>query len=238
MAVQVPRLRRGLFGYRPSIVRTIITGREIMFARLWQRLQATEAERDEVRAELEASRAEIDVKAERARLAEEESARQAEQAQAAMAEADELRSINERLRARIYHLDAEAADASAARGGALGPEDLWTSLERAERSITEVIERARRENEQQLEAIEAARREIRAETERLAAWRAEANSILGNVRAALAEFAGVAARLPDGDETEAIPTMAIRLPDPPENGSNGSVAMEELSAIQELYSSS
>src|SRR5687767_6770076 len=118
MAVQVPKFKRGLFGYRPKVVRTILTGREIMFARLWQRLQKMEAERDEARAELEACRAEVDIKAERARLAEEQSSRDAERARVALAEAEELRSTNESLRARIYHLDAEAADAVAARGGA------------------------------------------------------------------------------------------------------------------------
>ena len=236
MAVQVPKLKRGLFGYRPKVVRSILTGREIMFARVWQRLQKTEAERDAARAELETCRAEVDIKAERARLAEEQSYRDVERARVALAEAEELRSINESLRARIYHLDAEAADAVAARGGAPGPEDLWTSLERAERSITDVIERARRENEQQLEAIEAARRQIHAETERLAAWRADADGILDNVRAALTQFAGVTARLPGSDEEE-IPAPKILLPEVSENGSNGSVAREELSAIQELYGS-
>jgi chromosome segregation ATPase len=240
MAVQVPKLKRGLFGYRPSIVRTILVGREIMFAKVWQRLHQVEADRDAAKAELEASRAEIDVKAERARLADEQRAREAERARRALAEAEELRSVNERLRARIDHLDAEAAEAASARGGAPGPEDLWTDLERAERSITEVIERARRENERQLEAIEAARREVRAEAERLAVWRAEANSILGTVRAALAKLAGVAARLPDGSEAGAIPAAMIRLPEVSENGrpdSNGAVALEELAAIQELYGS-
>jgi hypothetical protein len=236
MAVQEPKLKRGLFGYRPKIVRTVLTGREVMFARLWQRLQQTQAERDEVRADLEACRAEIDVKTEKARLAQEEGFRHAELARVAVAEAEELRAVNEGLRSRIFHIDAEAADAASARGGAPGPEDLWTSLERAERSITEVIERARREHEERLEAIEAARREIRAETERLVAWRAEANTILANVRAALAQFAGVAARLPG--EGDVIPTAAIRIPEAPANGSKGSAALEELAAIQELYGSS
>jgi hypothetical protein len=242
MAVQVPKLRRGLFGYRPSIVRNILVGREIMFAKVWQRVQRTEAERDDARAELEACRAEIDIKAERARLAEEQGAREAERARVAMAEAEELRSVNEALRTRIYHLDAEAADAAAARGGAPGPEDVWTTLDRAERSITEVIERGRREHEQQLEAVEAARRQIRAETERLAAWRTEANTILATVRSALSRFAGVAARLPEGDhDDDAIPTATIRLPEVVEAAApepNGSVGHEEISAIQELYGSS
>lgn len=232
MAVQVPRLKRGLFGYRPKIVRTILTGREIMFARVWQRLQQTEAERDRARAQLEASRAEIEVQRGRVRLAEDEGRRHAQRAEKALAEVAELRSLNESLQARIHHLDAEAAEAAAARGGAPGPEDLWTSLERAERSLTEVIARARRENEERLEAIEAARRELRAETERLVGWRSEAESILGNVRGALAELAGVAARLPGGGNV--IPTRTISLPEAA-NISNGQIARDDLAAIQELY---
>src|ERR671918_265879 len=144
MAVQEPKLKRGLFGYRPKIVRTVLTGREVMFARLWQRLQQTQAERDEVRADLEACRAEIDVKTEKARLAQEEGSRHAELARVAVAEAEELRAVNERLRARIFHIDAQAADAASARGGAPGPEDLWTSLEGAGRPFTPGIERGPR----------------------------------------------------------------------------------------------
>jgi chromosome segregation ATPase len=235
MAVQMPKLKRSLFGYRPSLVQAILTGQEAMFARVSQRLLKAESDRDTARADLEACRDEIEVKAERARRAEVERDREAERARTAVAEAQELRSINEGLQARIYHLDAEAADAAAARGGAPGPEDLWSSLERAERSLIDVIDRARRENEQQLEAIEAARRQLRAETERLAGWRAEANGILGTVRAALARFAGVAARLPD-EGREAIPTATITLPDASPNG-NGAVEREEVTAIQELYGS-
>src|ERR687891_513441 len=174
MAVQMPTLKRGLFGYRPKIVRALLTGREVMFARLWQRLQQTQAERDEVRADLEACRAEIDIKTEKARLAQEEGFRHAEQARVALAEAEELRAVNERLRARIFHMDAEAADAAAARGGAPGPEGLWTSPQRGERSIPDVMEGAGREQGERREPIGAPRREIRAETERLVSWRAEA----------------------------------------------------------------
>jgi chromosome segregation ATPase len=234
MAVQVPRLKRGLFGYRPKIVRSILTGREIMFARVWQRLQQTEGERDRVRAQLEASRAEVEVQQGQVRLAEDEGRRQAERAEAALAEIAELRSLNESLRARIHLLDAQAAEAASARGGATSPEDLWTSLEQAERSLTDVIERARRENEERLEAIEAARRELRAETERLAAWRTEAESILGNVRGALAELAGVAARLPGVGSL--IPTETVHIPEATSD-SNGQVPSEDLAAIQELYGS-
>lgn len=234
MAVQVPRLKRGLFGYRPKIVRTILTGREIMFARVWQRLQRTEAERDRARAQLEASRAEVEVQQGRVRLAEDEGRRHAERADAALAEVNELRSLNESLRARIYHLDAQAAEAATARGGATLPEDLWASLERAERSLTEVIERARRENEEQLETIEAARKELRAETERLAAWRAEVDGVLGTVRNSLAELAGATARMPGAGN--AIPTRTIHIPEV-SSGSNGQVVPDDLAAIQELYGS-
>src|SRR5918996_5085750 len=147
MAVQEPTLKRGLFGYRPKIVRTVLTGREVMFARLWQRLQQTQAERDEVRADLEACRAEIDVKKEKARLAQEEGFRHAELARVAVAEAEELRAVNERLRSRIFHMDAEAADAASARGGAPGPPGPWAPPAGGGRPSTDVIERAPREHE-------------------------------------------------------------------------------------------
>lgn len=235
MAVQVPRLKRGLFGYRPSIVRTILTGREIMFARVWKRLQKAEAERDGARADLEASRAEIDIKNERVRQAEERGEREAELAQAARAEVAELRSLNESLRGRIYQLEV-AVTAGEPRGGE--PEDLAQVLEAAERTFSGILDRARRQHDEQLEAIDAARRELRIEAERLAAWRADAEGILGRVRGALGELAGVTARLPDA--TGGNGTGTIRIPEA-SNGSNGSAngsaSEEDLAAIQELYGS-
>lgn len=234
MAVQVPRLKRGLFGYRPKIVRTILTGREIMFARVWQRLQRTEAERNGVRADLEATRRDLQVQEERAREAEEQSYRHAQRAAEAMAEADELRSLNEALQARIYQIDAEAAEAAAARGGAVSPQDLWESLERAERSITEVIERGRREHEEQLRAIQLARQELQAETDRQEAWRAEMERVLPPASEALGRLAAAARRLPV--EVDAAPAVAVHIPEAV--SSNGSASREDLAAIQELYGSS
>jgi chromosome segregation ATPase len=235
MAVQVPRLKRGLFGYRAAIVRSILTGREIMFARVWQRLQRTEAERDGARAELEACRAEIDIKNERARRAEERGEREAELAQAARAEVAEVRSLNESLRGRIYQLEV-AVTAGEPRGGE--PEDLARVLEAAERAFSGILDRARRQHDEQLEAIEAARRELRIEAERLAVWRADAEGILGRVRGALGELAGVTARLPDAAGGNGTGTISIPEASNGSNGSpNGSASEEDLAAIQELYGS-
>lgn len=234
MAVQVPRLKRGLFGYRPKIVRSILTGREIMFARVWQRLQRTEAERDQTLGELDACRAEIDIKNDRVRLAEEQSHRFAEQAASARGEVAELRSLNDSLRGRIYEL--EVAVSSGDRRDA-EPEDLSKVLEDAEATFSGILDRARRQHQEQLEAIESARRELRVEAERLAAWRADAEGILGRVRGALGELAGVTARLPDlagGDGTRTIP---IRIPEASNGSPNGSASDEDLAAIQELYGS-
>jgi chromosome segregation ATPase len=236
MAVQVPRLKRGLFGYRPKIVRSILTGREIMFARVWQRLQRTEAERDQTLAELEACRAEIDIKNDRVRLAEEQSHRSAETAASARAEVAELRSLNESLRGRIYQLEVAV---SAGDGRGEEHEDLSTVLEVAEEAFSRILDRARRRHEEQLEAIEAARRDLRIEAERLAAWRADAEGILGRVRGALGELAGVTARLPDAAGGNGI--RPIHIPEASNwstNGStNGSASREDLAAIQELYDS-
>jgi chromosome segregation ATPase len=240
MAVQVPRLKRGLFGYRPKIVRSILTGREIMFARVWQRLQRTEAERDQALAELDACRAEIDIKNDRVRLAEEQSHRSAETAASARAEAAELRSLNESLRARIDDLEAAASAGQEAQGDGGGPvpEDLSKVLEAAERAVSEIIDRARRQHEEQLEAIEIARQELRAETERLAAWRAEIERILPPASEALGRLAEAAKRLPVGTEADATPATAwtVHIPEAT-NGSNGSASREDLAAIQELYGS-
>jgi len=233
MAVQVPRLKRGLFGYRPKIVRTILTGREIMFARVWQRLQKTEAERDEALVELDACRAEIDVKTERARLAEEQSYRFAERAASAQAEVADLRSLNESLRGRIYQFEV-AASAGDRRDAE--PEDLSKVLEAAEATLSGILDRAAGQHQEQLEAIEAARRELRVEAERLAAWRADAEGILGRVRGALGELAGVTARLPD--LTGGNGTRAIRIPEVSNSSPNGSASEEDLAPIQELYGSS
>lgn len=233
MAVQVPRLKRGLFGYRPKIVRSILTGREIMFARVWQRLQKTEAERDEALGELDACRAEIDVKTERARLAEEQSDRHAEHAESARAEVAELRSLNESLRGRIYQLEVAVSSGDPREAE---PEDLSKVLEAAEAAFSGILDRARLQHQEQLEAIEAARRDLRIEAERLATWRADAERILGRVRGALGELAGVTARLPDAAGGNG--TRTIRIPEASINGSlNGSASEEDLAAIQELYGS-
>jgi DNA repair exonuclease SbcCD ATPase subunit len=238
MAVQVPRLKRGLFGYRPKIVRTILTGREIMFARVWQRLQRAEAERDQARADLEASRRDLEIQTERARMAEEQSYGHAERAETARAEAAELRSLNESLRARIDDLEA-AALALEAHGGEPVPEDLSEVLEAAEQAVSEIIVRARRQHEEQLEAIETARRELWAETARLAEWRAELERILPPASEALGRLADTAKRLPAGTKAAAPPTATwtVRIPEAT-NGSNGSASREDLAAIQELYGSS
>jgi chromosome segregation ATPase len=235
MAVQVPRLKRGLFGYRPKIVRSILTGREIMFARVWQRLQRTEAERDEALVELDACRAEIDVKTERALLAEERSGKHAERAESARAEVAELRSLNESLRGRIYQLEVAVS-----AGDPREAEDLSTVLEAAKAAFSGILDRARRQHEEQLGAIEAARRDLRIEAERLAAWRADAEGILGRVRGALDELAGVTTRLPDAAGGNGI--RPIHIPEASNwstNGSpNGAASREDLAAIQELYGSS
>jgi chromosome segregation ATPase len=234
MAVQVPRLKRGLFGYRPKIVRSILTGREIMFARVWQRLQRTETERDQALAELDACRAEIDIKNDRVRLAEEHSHRSAETAASARAEVAEFRSLNESLRGRIYQLEVAVS-----AGDPREAEDLSTVLEAAEAAFSGILDRARRQHAEQLEAIEAARRDLRIEAERLAAWRADAEGILGRVRGALGELAGVTARLPDAAGGNGI--RPIHIPEASNwstNGStNGSASREDLAAIQELYGS-
>lgn len=239
MAVQVPRLKRGLFGYRPKIVRSILTGREIMFARVWQRLQRTEAERDQARAELEASRRDIEAHEERARLAEEQSYRHAERAESALAEVAELRSMNESARARIDELEAAASAGQEAHPGEPVPEDLWKVLEAAERAVSEIIDRARLQHEEQLRAIELARRELRAETDRLEAWRAEIERILPPASEALGRLAEAAKRLPVGTEADATPasTWTVHIPEAT-NGSNGSASRDDLAAIQELYGSS
>ncbi|MGH2657618.1 MAG: hypothetical protein ACRDIZ_13155 [Actinomycetota bacterium] len=239
MAVQVPKLKRGLFGYRPKIVRSILTGREIMFARVWQRLQRTEAERDQAGADLEASRRDVQTQEERARVAEEQSFRHAERAESARAEGAELRSINESLRARIDELEATASAAQEAHAGEPVPEDLSKVLEAAERAVSEIVDRARRQHEEQLAAIELARQELRAETERLAAWRAEIERILPPASEALGRLAEAAKRLPVGTEPEATPatTWTVHIPEAT-SGSNGSASREDLAAIQELYGSS
>lgn len=244
MAVQVPRLKRGLFGYRPKIVRSILTGREIMFARVWQRLQRTEAERDRARADLEASRRDLLMQEERTRVADEQSDRHAERAEAALAEAAELRALNASLRARIQELEAAAPagrdDPDHGEAQAAIPEDLSAVLETAERTISEIIDRARRQHEEQLEAIELARREQRAETDRLVAWRAEIERVLPPASEALGRLADTAKRLPVGTEGEAapaIPALTVHVPEAA-NGSNGSASREDLAAIQELYGSS
>ena len=243
MAVQVPRLKRGLFGYRPKIVRSILTGREIMFARVWQRLQRTEAERDRARADLEASRRDLRMQEERTRLADEQSDRHAERAEAARAEAAELRALNASLRARIQELEAAAAgrdDPDHGEAQAPIPEDLSAVLETAERTISEIVDRARRQHEEQLEAIELARRDLRAETDRLEAWRAEIERVLPPASEALGRLADTANRLPVGTEGEAapaIPALTVHIPEAA-NGSNGSASREDLAAIQELYGSS
>lgn len=239
MAVQVPRLKRGLFGYRPKIVRTILTGREIMFARVWQRLQRTEAERDQVRADLEASRRDVQTQEERARVAEEQSFRHAERAESALAEVAELRSINESLRARIGELEAAVSAGQEAHAGEPVPEDLSKVLEAAERAVSEIIDRARQQHEEQLAAIEVARQELRAETERMAVWRAEIERILPPASEALGRLAEAAKRLPVSTEAEATPatTWTVHIPEAT-NGSNGSASREDLAAIQELYGSS
>jgi chromosome segregation ATPase len=239
MAVQVPRLKRGLFGYRPKIVRTVLTGREIMFARVWQRLQRTEAERDQARADLEASRRDVQTQEERARVAEEQSYRHAERAESARTQVAELRSMNESLRARIDELEAAASAGQEAHVGEPVPEDVSKVLEAAERAVSEIIDRARRQHEEQLEAIEVARQELRAETERLAAWRAEIERILPPASEALGRIAQAAKRLPVGTEAEATPatTWTVHIPEAT-NGSNGSASREDLAAIQELYGSS
>jgi HK97 family phage major capsid protein len=239
MAVQVPRLKRGLFGYRPSIVRSILTGREIMFARVWQRVQRTEAERDRARADLEAARRDLQMQEERARLAEEQSYRHAERAESARAEAAELRSLIESLRGRIEELESAAAAARDDRGdgGAPIPDDLSAVLETAERTISGIIDRARREHEEQLEAIELARRELQAETDRREAWRAEIERVLPPASEALGRLAYTAKRLPVGTEAVPTPAFTIHVPEAA-NGSNGSASREDLAAIQELYDSS
>lgn len=238
MAVQVPRLKRGFFGYRPKIVRTILTGREIMFARVWQRLQRAEAERDQARTDLEASRRDLEIQTERARLAEEQSYRQAERAESARAEAAELRSLNESFRSRIDDLEA-AALTREDLGGEPVPEDLSEVLEAAEQAVSEIIARARWQHEEQLEAIETARRELWAETARLAEWRAELERILPPASEALGRLADTAKRLPAGTQAGATPTASwtVHIPEA-SNGSNGSASREDLAAIQELYGSS
>lgn len=239
MAVQVPRLKRGFFGYRPKIVRTILTGREIMFARVWQRLQRTEAERDRARADLEASRRDVQTQEERARVAEDQSYRHAERAESARTEAAELRSMNESLRARIDELEAAASAGQEAHAGEPVPEDLSKVLEAAERAVSEIIDRARLRHEEQLRAIELARRELRAETDRLEAWRAEIESVLPSASEALRRVADTAKRLPAGTDADATPTSAFTVHIPQAmNGSNGSASREDLAAIQELYGSS
>jgi chromosome segregation ATPase len=237
MAVQVPRLKRGLFGYRPKVVRSILTGREIMFARVWQRLQRTEAERDQVRADLEAGRRDLQIQEERARVAEEQSYRHAERAESARAETAELRSLNESLRVRIHDLEAAAGQERRAEGGGPGPEDLSAMLEAAERTISGIIDRARRDHEEQLESIEVARQELRAEAERLAVWRAEIERILPPASEALGRLAETARRLPVGFDADATPAFTVLIPEAT-NGSNGSASPEDLAAIQELYGSS
>ncbi len=221
MAVQAPKLKRGLLGYRARLVRAVLADRESRFAEVSRRLEQAEAARDGALADLEAARGDIEAERQRARLAEEEGIRLAEEAKAARTEASELRSLNDTLRGRIDELEAAASSLGA---------DLWTALDAAERSVTAVIERARRENEAQLEAIEAARRELREETERMATWRAEADGVIAHVRAALEQLVGIT---PDPGPEGGIPVRTARLP-----SRNGAVGGDDLAAIQELYGSS
>lgn len=222
MAVQAPKLKRGLLGYRVRLVRAVLAEREGRFAEVSRRLEQAEAARDGAFADLEAARADIEAERQRARQAEEEGVRLAEEAKAARTEASELRSVNETLRGRIDELEAAASSLGA---------DLWTALDAAERSVTAVIERARRENEAQLEAIEAARRELREETERMATWRAEADGVIEHVRAALEQLVDITPG-PGGPEG-GTSVRTVRLP-----SRNGAVGGDDLAAIQELYGSS
>jgi chromosome segregation ATPase len=272
MAAQLPQLKRGLFGYRPKTVRLILAGREIMFAKLWQRLGRTEAELARTRAELETSRGEVHGHVERARLAEEEAARQSEQAEASRVHVAELQAEIHTLRDRLQRLEAELVVAESGPEGAdqgSAQEELSTILESAEEAFTRMIERARLRNEEQLREVDTARQELRSEVERLAAWRADVERLLGSVRETVAHTRAQIQETPErlrgalSPTTEAMASVNdtleelarateqlhgahqanefttgvpwnVAIPET-SNGSDGTVAEDDLAAIQEQY---
>ncbi|MGH9890436.1 MAG: hypothetical protein ACREA0_00310 [bacterium] len=241
MAVELPQLKRGLFGYRPKIVRLILTGREIMFARVWQRLTRTEAELTRAQADLEAGRQENQRLAERARLAEEERSQQRKQMEAARARVAELEAEIGALRSRVQTLEAEAVG----DGAESSEQALAAVLESAERTFAGLVESARRRSEEQLREVDAARRELQAEMDRLAARRADLETLLGSVQEAIAlaraQVQQTPERLRDAlgpaiDASSPGVVVTVHIPEA-SNGSNGAVAREDLAAIQEMYGS-
>lgn len=246
MAMDLPQLKRGLFGYRPKIVRLILTGREIMFARVWQRLTRTEAELARAQADLEAGRQENQRLAERARLAEEERSRQLDKAESARAQVAELEAEIGVLRSSVQTLEAEAGrdDAGGDGSGAVS-EDVSAILESAGRTFAGLVEGARRRSEEQLLEVDAARRELQAEMDRLAARRADLETLLGSVQETIARARAQVQeppdRLPDArgptiDATSPGVMLTVHIPEA-SNGSNGAVAREDLAAIQEMFGS-
>ncbi|MGH2674828.1 MAG: hypothetical protein ACRDKA_04335 [Actinomycetota bacterium] len=239
MAVDLPQLKRGLFGYRPKIVRLILTGREIMFARVWQRLARTEAELAQTRADLEASRQENQQLAERARLAEEERSRQRDKTESARAQVAELEAEIGVLRSRVQTLEAEAAD----DGAESSEQALSAVLESAELAFAGLVESARQRNEEQLREVDAARRELQAEMDRLAARRADLETLLSSVQETIAQARAPVQETPERlrdaptiDATSPGVTLTVHIPEA-SNGSNGATAREDLAAIQEMYGS-
>jgi chromosome segregation ATPase len=207
MAVQMPQLKRGLFGYRPKSVRVILSGREIMYARLSQRLGTTEGELGRTRTELEGSQRAVREQVVRARAAEEELVRQRDLTKAGEARAIELQEEIEQLRSRLQDLEAQAAADQAVRNDPEGTNgDLSTILASAEQAFARMVDQARQRNEEQLRAIEAARRGLRDEMGRLAAWRTQMERVLASVRETMAHARAQIRGAPDRLRAVLTPT--------------------------------
>jgi chromosome segregation ATPase len=109
--MQVPQLKRGLFGYTPESVRLLLADRDKMFLRASENARAAEALVLELRAEVESVKAELFERSEKLRAAEAEAADLRTDRDATGEELESCASEVQRLSEEVQSLRLQVADA-------------------------------------------------------------------------------------------------------------------------------